>query len=201
MARYCLDEPLWAYKASELAGGILQHQGNWWTTVRALVQGLQQPSCSTPTALARPLAGFCPRHLFQRWHRRHADISMLVPHSSVVALPMVDGAGLDAKAFIFAFDKPGQPAVLRGLQESWSGQKMTLEILAQRHPECTFEVSKPGAHEDVRLFAQVWREAADLLQQYQVPSLFPEDLMACLGEQARPSYRWLLAGTSPESGC
>ncbi|KAK9845640.1 hypothetical protein WJX84_008554 [Apatococcus fuscideae] len=172
MARYCLDEPLWAYKASELAGGILQHQGNWWTTVRALVQGLQQPSCSTPTALARPLAGFCPRHLFQRWHRRHADISMLVPHSSVVALPMVDGAGLDAKAFIFAFDKPGQPAVLRGLQESWSGQKMTLEILAQRHPECTFEVSKPGGGSVLMRMSDYLQPAATVSSTVLIPRGF-----------------------------
>lgn len=26
LARYCLDEPLWAIKASDLAGGILHHQ-------------------------------------------------------------------------------------------------------------------------------------------------------------------------------
>ena len=25
LARYCLDEPIWAFKASELAGGTLQH--------------------------------------------------------------------------------------------------------------------------------------------------------------------------------
>ena len=43
LARYCLDEPLWAYKASDLAGGILHHQvGEAATTVEKIANSAAQ---------------------------------------------------------------------------------------------------------------------------------------------------------------
>ena len=82
----------------------------------------------------------------RRWHRRHADISALLPDSNAQALPLVDGTGLEAEAFLIAFDKPGQPAVFRGLQDSWAGKAvLRFPSLRSVWPVCVLSTDEPGA--------------------------------------------------------
>ncbi|KAK9865410.1 hypothetical protein WJX84_005753 [Apatococcus fuscideae] len=214
LARYCLDEPIWSCKASNLAGGVLKHQGTWWATVQALIQGLPQVGGTVPKSMSRPLAGFCPAFLQRRWLRRHADISNFCPCSWSASLPVVDASTLQPGSFLLRFDRPGQAVALANLQQDWAGQGMTLRALADHFGDCAFEVSKPtggsilmrmadyveyaaAQHDENPLYifdSKFGEKAPGLLKMYQVPALFPEDLMACLGERQRPSYRWLVAG-------
>jgi hypothetical protein len=116
------------------------------------------------------------------------------------------------------FEKSNLPVVLEGVTRSWKAMETCrFERLVETYGSCDWRFSDthgttttlrtyqkyvhsiegqtddaPLAVYDSQLHSDVRKK---LLQDYQVPTCFnAPDLLECLGEEARPPYRWILIG-------
>ncbi|KAG1656500.1 hypothetical protein FOA52_012500 [Chlamydomonas sp. UWO 241] len=129
-------------------------------------------------------------------------------------VPIIDAASTTPDKFAALFDAQCRPALLRGAIAGWPVGEWTFERLVQEHGGVELSVSRPTGgrapmalrdyvdymqrqadEEPLYVFDAGFVEAAPKLRTlYDTPALFPEDHFALLGEDARPIYRWLVAG-------
>lgn len=137
------------------------------------------------------------------------------------AVPRVHARDLSVEAFWERFEKPGLPCVISGIPEAegWPAhERWTPDKLCQRFADVSFKVGKDDSGTPIRLkldsFGAYMKGQADdsplyvfdskfgghkdcrkeLMQEYRVPSYFPDDYMALSGEDGRPPYRWIAVG-------
>uniref|UniRef100_A0AAQ4QYZ7 JmjC domain-containing protein n=1 Tax=Gasterosteus aculeatus aculeatus TaxID=481459 RepID=A0AAQ4QYZ7_GASAC len=118
------------------------------------------------------------------WIKHDYHGSFDVSHRTVKDnVERVDAHHLGPDEFIRRFERPYRPVVLQGCQEAWPArEKWTLERLKRKYRNQKF--NSYGEHAKRR----------KLLEDYQVPVFFRDDLFQFAGEKRRPPYRWFVMG-------
>jgi len=132
--------------------------------------------------------------------------------------PRVHASELTLAAFRERFERPRLPCVVEGLADEWPArERWGLAELAASAPGVKLKCGEDDDEKSLKLklraflryqasearaddsplyvFDSAYDRTAKLwLADYAVPSLFPEDLFALVGEARRPPNRWFLVG-------
>ncbi|TDH70224.1 hypothetical protein CCR75_003976 [Bremia lactucae] len=127
---------------------------------------------------------------------------------------------LSVERFIDEFELPAVPVVIEGIPESekWGALKhWSFKKLRRKYKRVEFKCGEDDYGKSIRMklkyfliyltyqiddsplyiFDSSFDDHVDtksLLEDYQVPKYFPEDLFSLVGEDRRPPYRWFLIG-------
>jgi len=154
--------------------------------------------------------------------RRAAEFEALVARGDVPqgAIPRIKRSEVSREEFWEKYESKGIPCVISGIPEveGWTAHhKWTYDNMKQEYAGARFKVGKDDDGNAVRLrvdhFMQYNEEQQDdspvylfdnqfggqrsrseLMQEYRVPSFFPDDYMEFSGEEERPPYRWFSIG-------
>jgi histone arginine demethylase JMJD6 len=139
----------------------------------------------------------------------------------------IDSSILSVTDFIERYEKPRIPCIIKNIpsNESWEAHhKWTFSYLRSSFKDVLFKVGEDDEGYKVKVkmkyFLQYLRYndddsplyvfdssydvnkvAKQLLQEYKVPSYFPDDLFSLVGEDRRPPYRWFLVGPERSGTC
>ncbi len=142
----------------------------------------------------------------------------------VDSIERVDYAELTGEEFVRRFVQTKTPVIVRGVVDSWKGREQlnwkvraAEQAMFERFKHREFKVGESDSGRTLRvefkhfleylvsqrddsplyLFESSFHKrgrAPELLDMYEVPKFFREDLLPIVGEKARPPYRWLLMG-------
>jgi len=130
---------------------------------------------------------------------------------------------LSLRDFIEQYDRPCKPVIVTDALEDWPArEKWTLEKLQARFQSTLFKTDEVCDGKKIKMpfdkYVQYFKQqrdedpiylfdpdfadtAPDLLTDYTVPPYFREDLLAVLGEEKRPLYRWWVIGPQRSGSC
>lgn len=204
----CNEEPLWMSICLNSAKGQLQYKGSWKKTTLAQEHLLEK--CEKPCQKPLQFDGFSSLFLYRRMYRCYTFLGGF----------SFDNGNVDRKKdlsleeFYHEYDAQ-KPVLLGGLADTWPARNAwTVDQLLLKYGETAFKISQRSArkitmkfkdyvsymeiqHDEdpLYIFDEKFGEVAPtLLNDYNVPHLFQEDLFDVLDTDQRPSYRWLIVG-------
>ncbi|KAJ7561350.1 hypothetical protein O6H91_03G025100 [Diphasiastrum complanatum] len=210
---FCNEEPLWMQLCLEAHEGPLLYKEFWKQTTLEKLHLVESAAASCKSFPC--CAGFNSLFLYRRWYRCHMHLESFILDNGQIDRR----EGMMTEEFKATYDGR-KPVLLTDQTEGWlSRHSWNLEELVEKYGDVLFKVSQPHGkgismslknyaaymimqhdEEPLYIFDSKFGEAAPgLLQDYIVPSLFNEDLLAVLDKSKRPPYRWLVLGP-PRSG-
>ncbi|RHY84307.1 hypothetical protein DYB26_008132, partial [Aphanomyces astaci] len=171
-------------------------------------------------SIALPTNAFTSDFLYRRYCRCHMDISSFTPPSVDPRIPRVSMTTLTPTLFFGQYAR--RPVILTDAISSWpsftpgSPQQWTIESLVARFgdvvcrvthnldvqppirmPLADFAAYAAAQHDETPLYVfdqHFGTTMPPLLDDYAIPSVFNEDLLAVLPPEVRPDFRWLVVG-------
>jgi histone arginine demethylase JMJD6 len=133
-------------------------------------------------------------------------------------LERIDARNITREDFIEKYERPAKPVIIQHLIDDWPAfDKWTIEKLGRKYRNQRFKVGEDDDGKSVKLKMKYFLDYAlnnhddsplylfessfgehqkkkRLLDDYDVPEYFAEDLFHFVGEHRRPPYRWWCIG-------
>ncbi|XP_071710088.1 lysine-specific demethylase JMJ21 [Rutidosis leptorrhynchoides] len=204
----CNEEPLWMNLCLSKENRQFQYKGSW---KRTTLDGLQVMSkCEDPCKKPLQFDGFNSLFLYKRLYRCYTQLDGFAFDQGNVERK----TDLSQEEFFHQYDGL-KPVLVSGLADTWAARKTwTPEQLLEKYGDTSFRISQRSANkismklkdyvsyiqeqhdeDPLYIFDDKFGEVApDLLKDYSVPHLFPDDYFDVLDSDLRPPYRWLIIG-------
>ncbi|KAL4556455.1 hypothetical protein LXL04_039108 [Taraxacum kok-saghyz] len=204
----CNEDPLWMNLCLNNENRELQYKGSWKRTTLHRLQVLSK--CEDPCKKPLHFDGFNSLFLYKRLYRCYTRLDGFAFDQGNVERK----TNISQEEFLQQYDAH-KPVLISGLADTWSARKTwTPEQLLDKYRDTPFRISQRSAkklsmkfedyvsymqeqHDEdpLYIFDDKFGEVApDLLKDYSVPHLFPDDYFDVLDSDQRPPYRWLIIG-------
>ncbi|XP_024388879.1 lysine-specific demethylase JMJ21 isoform X3 [Physcomitrium patens] len=206
---FCDEEPLWMDLCLDLYhGGYLDFEGSWRQSALIKLGYVEKG-----TRLVKPpmrFDGFSSMFLYKRWYRCNMALESFACDTGVIDRKK----NLSLEEFRSKYDGK-KPVLITDLTKDWPAQKTwNWPQLVDKYGDVGFKVSQAHGsrikmklkdyatymacqHDEEPLYifdAEFGESAPDMLEEYSIPPVFSEDLLAVLDKSVRPPFRWLVAG-------
>jgi len=131
--------------------------------------------------------------------------------------PVIKFSDLESiEEFREKFEKPKQPCVITGMADEWPAREAwSIASLRERFGDIKLKCGEDDDGYPIKVKLETFcrymenqkddsplyifdtsyeRTCPQILKEYRIPEVFPEDLFALVGEKRRPPYRWFLIG-------
>lgn len=139
-------------------------------------------------------------------------------NSQTVPIPRVKRSDITYKQFFDEYASRGLPVIIEGAASHWPAMRLwSMDLLEERFRNIDFKVGQDDKGKTLRVkfkyFADYMKHQQDdnplylfetginnnahmhkLVQEFEVPDLFPHDWMNLLNQEARPPWRWFCIG-------
>ncbi|BDA43423.1 probable bifunctional arginine demethylase and lysyl-hydroxylase JM at N-terminal half [Coccomyxa sp. Obi] len=189
--------------------GNFVFKGSWRAT--AIAETVQDRATLPALGTPLPVPGFFCDYLYRRWCRCNMHITGFLPDTEGVE--RVDGQPLTKRTFAEGILHRHRPVMLTGLQTDWpAGTNWQADSLLERFGDRHFDITVPYGRvsmtmrnylefseqqcdeDPLYLFdADFGSKYPEMLLDYKVPNIFPENLFGVLGDR-QPPFRWFVMG-------
>ncbi|KAK9069527.1 hypothetical protein SSX86_011431 [Deinandra increscens subsp. villosa] len=204
----CNEEPLWMNLCLNKENRELEYKGSWKRTTLHGLQVLNK--CDDPCKKPLQFDGFNSLFLYKRFYRCYTRLDGFAFDQGNVERK----TDLSLEEFLQQYDAQ-KPVLVSGLADTWLAKKTwTPEQLLIKYEDTSFRISQRSANkvamklkdyvsyiqeqhdeDPLYIFDDKFGEVApDLLKDYSVPHLFPDDYFDVLDSDQRPPFRWLIIG-------